>query len=402
MANTLLTIDQITRESLMVLHEKLTFIRSINRDYDDQFAKSGAKIGATLRIRRPVQYSVTDGAVMSPSDSVEQYTTLTVDNQKNVGIQFSSAELTLSIDEYRSRFIEPAMAAMAAKIEADCIERAVKATFQMVGTAGTIPATLQTYLEGRALLNQALAPKDRNRNALISSNFSVKIVDALKSLGQDDTQIATQYREGHMARAVGFDWAESESMYSITNGTQTMAGTVSTTVSTDGTDQLVVTGLGASKTVTAGTAFTIAGVYNVHPENKTVRTSLKQFVVTTAATSNGSGVATLTVSPKMYYDVTPRQNMSAAPQAGAVTTYFGALSTGYEQGLLYHKDAFTFATADLELPQGGATGSRAVYDGISMRIVKGYDITNDKHPARVDVLYGFAALRPSFAVRVSA
>ncbi len=399
--NTLLTIDMITRRALMILHEKLTFVRSINREYDDQFAKSGAKIGSTLRIRKPAQYLVTDGATMTAADSVEQFTTLAVTTQKNVGIEFTSAEMTLSIDDYADRFLEPAMAAMAAKIEADCIQRATLATWQYVGTAGTVPATLTPYLEARAMLNRALAPKDRNRNMLISSNFSVKIVDALKALTQDDNQIATQYREGHMARAVGFDWAESESMYSLTNGTQTMTGTVTTTVSTDGTTTLSLSGLGASTTVVPGTVFTVAGVFDVHPETKAVRTGLKQFVVVTGGTASGGGVLSVTVAGPIYYAATGRQNVSAAPQAAAVTTFYGTLSTAYESGLAYHKDAFTFATADLELPQGGAKGSRAVYDGISMRIVKGFNITNDTHPARVDILYGFGALRAEHSVRVS-
>jgi hypothetical protein len=310
--------------------------------------------------------------------------------------------MTMSLDDYSKRVLDPAMSALAAKVEADCIERATKKIFNQVGTAGTVPNTLVTYLEAREKLNQFLAPKDKRRNILIPSRFSTKIVDALKALAQDDGEIARQYREGEMSRAVGFTWAESESMYTHTNGTQTMTGTVKTTVASSGSSTLVVAGAGATKTIKAGTVFTIAGVYAVHPETKAVRATLQQFVVTADVSSDGSGDATLTVSPAMHFSATGQQNISAAPTATAVTTFVGTPSQATEQGLAYHEDAFTFATADLELPKGGATASRAVYDGISMRIAHGFDITNDKHPTRVDILYGFDALRGSHACRITA
>lgn len=400
--NSLLTIDMVTRRALMILHEKLTFVRSVNRQYDSSFAQSGAKIGTTLRIRKPVQYLVTDGATMSSTqDSVEQSTTLAVTSQKHVGIEFGSAEMTLSIDDYADRFLDPAMSALAAKVEADCIERATKATQHLVGTAGTVPNTLTTYLEAREKLNRALAPKDRNRHMLISSRFSTKIVDALKALAQDEGELARQYREGSMGRAVGFDWAESESMYTHTNGDGTVSCAVDATVSTDGTTSLALKGLGASGTVTAGSIITITGRFDVHPETKQVRPSAKQFVVTGGGDADGTGDLTVTVSPPIYYAATGRQNIASAPTADDVVTIFGTASTGYEQGLAYHRDAFTFATADLELPQGGAKGSRAVYDGISLRVVKGFDIEADSHPCRIDVLYGFAALRGEHACRIT-
>lgn len=399
MANTLLTHDMITKEAIMILHEKATFLRSVNRQYDPQFAQSGAQIGSALRIRKPAQYVAVDGATMTPQDSVEQYTTLNVTSRKHVGIQFTSAEKTLHLNDFRRLILEPAMSTLVAAMEYDCISRATRATFNQVGTAGTIPATLTPYLDGRAKLNQNLAPK-ANRNALVSSVQSAKIVDALKSLAQDESGIAKQYREGSMGRVVGFDWAESESMRTHTNGTQTMAGTVSVTVSADGAESLVVAGAGNAGTIKAGTVFTIAGVFDVHPETKAPRAHLKQFVVTADATANGSGVATLSVSPPMFFSATGRQNISSAPAATAVTTYVGAASTGYEQALLYQENAFTLATADLVLPQG-AEGSRAVHDGVSLRIVTDYNITDDLHPTRIDVLYGFAALRPEHACRVT-
>jgi hypothetical protein len=402
MSNNLLTIDMVTRRALMSLHEKLTFVRSVNRQYDNSFAQSGAQIGSALRVRKPAQYLAVSGAVMTPQDSIEQSVTLNVTNQVHVGISFSSAERSLTINDYAAQVLDPAMSVMAAAIEADCIKRATQKTNQLVGTPNTVPNTLTPYLEAREKLNQALAPKDRNRHMLISSRFSTKIVDALKSLSEDSGEIGRQYREGSMGRAVGFDWAESESMWTHANGTGTVVCAVDATVAVDGTTSLALKGLGASGTVTVGSVLSIAARYDVHPETKTTRPTVKQFVVTAVpGAADGTGDLTVTVSPPIYYASTGRKNIASAPTADDVVTIVGAASTSYEQGLAYHKNAFTFATADLELPDG-ARGSRQVFDGISMRIVKDFDITNDLHPCRVDVLYGFEALRGEHACRITA
>lgn len=400
MANSILTISQITREALRILHQKCQFIGSINRQYDSSFANKGAKIGDTLRIRLPNQYTVTTGATFSAQDTVEQKVDLTVATQKHVGMNFTTAELTLSMDDFSRRIIEPAMSVLAADIEADAISQATKATYNLVGTAGTVPNALSTYLGARTKIQQMLAPPE-GRSIMCSAQQSAAIVDALKGLFNDTNQIGKQYKDGMMGRTAGFDWFESESVHTHTNGTQTMVGTVGTTVSTDGTSTLVAAGMGASKTIKAGTVFTVAGVYSVHPQTKNVRSSLQQFVVTADATSDGSGAATLTVSPAMYYGTTARQNISAAPASGAALTGVGSASTAYEQGLAFHRDAFTFATADLVLPDGVDMKARETYDGISMRVVRQYDFNNDKLPCRVDVLYGFAALRPEHACRVT-
>jgi hypothetical protein len=88
------------------------------------------------------------------------------------------------------------------------------------------------------------------------------------------------------------------------------------------------------------------------------------------------------------------------PQNSAVVTFVGAASTSYPQNLAYHKDAISFATADLLLPQGVDMASRQVHNGISLRIVRQYDINNDRMPCRIDVLYGYGVIRPQLATRV--
>lgn len=400
-SNTLLTPDQITREALRILHEKLSFVRSINRQYDDSFAKSGAKIGDTLRIRMPVQYNVTNGATFVKQDSVEQNISLSVTRRKHIGMGFTSNDLTMDIDNFSKRFIEPAMSRLAAEVETDAIASATKLTFNQVGSAGTVPASLKTYLLGRAKLNQFLAPKDK-RTQMVSSIQSAEIVEALKGLFNDQSEVSRQYKEGLMGRTAGADWVESESIYTHVNGTGTVTSAVDATVAVDGTDQLALKSLGNAGTVKAGTVLTVAGVYALHPETKVARNAvLQQFVVLEDVTADGTGDAVVTVSPKMYYGATPRKNISAAPQADAVVKFSGAASTGYEQGLLFQEDAFTFATADLELPQAAGFKSRQTYDGLSLRLVGDYDIADDESLYRIDILYGFGALRPEHACRVT-
>jgi len=400
-SNTLLTPDQITREAIRILHEKCVFARSINREYDSSFAQTGAKIGSTLRIRKPVKYLVSDGATMVKQDTTETSLSLPVTSRKHVGMGFTTNDLSMNIDDFSARFIDPAMSALAATVDADLISQATKATFNQVGTVGTVPNTLKMYLQARAKLNQYLAPKD-GRTQILSSVQSAEIVDALKGLFNDTTQVGNQYKEGMMGRTAGADWIETESIHTHTNGTQTMVGTVGTTVSTDGTTTLVAAGMGASKTIKAGTVFTVAGVYAVHPETKVVRNGiLQQFVVVSDATSDGSGAASLTVSPAMYYGSTAMQNISAAPTSTAVLTCVGTASTGYEQALLFQKNAFTFATADLVLPNGVDMASRQNYDGFSLRMIRDYNITDDEIGCRIDILYGFAPLYAEHACRIT-
>ena len=364
-------------------------------------AKTGAKIGSDLRIRKPIAPVVGTGAVMTPQDVDEDFVTLKMEHRRHVGLNFTSEDLTLDIDSFADQILKPSMARLTAAVEAHCIQMATMLSPWQVGSPGTVPNVLDTYLGARTLLNQALAQKTRGeRHAMISSRFSQKIVDALKGLSEDSDQIGKQYREGHMTRAAGFDWAESESTHTHVNGSATVTAAVDATVVTDGTDQLALKSLGNAGVVTAGSVISITGRFDVHPETGAVRTTVKQFVVLSTVTADGTGDAVVTVFPKIYFGATGRKNISAAPTLNDVVTIAGTASVGYECGLAYHKDAFTFATADLVLPSG-AEGSRSQYDGFSLRIVKDYDITNDKNPCRIDVMYAFTATEGTHSVRVA-
>jgi hypothetical protein len=396
MANALLTPQQITREALRVLHNKLTFIGNINRQYDDSFAKSGAKIGDTLKIRLPNQYTVRVGKTLSAQDVTEQSVSLQIATQKGVDVNFSSSELTLSLDDFSSRILEPAMAVLASSLEADAFTM-YKDVYQQVGTAGTTPNTLLTYLQARARLNNSLTPMDSNRTTHLSPLATATIVDALKGLFQDSSAIREQYREGSMGRTAGFDWFENPLVPTHTNGSTTTGMTVSGAGQTGAT--LNIGGVANGNTFTYGTTFTIAGVYEVHPETKAVTPRLQPFVIAADATMTGT-TGSWSISPAIVTSGA-QQNVSASPASGAAITITGAASTGYEQEMAFHRDAFAFATADLVMPKGVDFTAREVYDGVSMRIVRAYDINNDAFPCRIDVFYGYKTIRPQMACRVT-
>ena len=399
MANSLLTVQQITREALRVLHQKLTFIGSINRQYDSQYAKEGAKIGSDLKIRLPNQYTVTTGAVMSAQETDEQSTTLSVSTQKHVGINFSTAELTLSLDDFSSRILEPAMAVLAASMEADAYSM-YKDVDQIVDS-DAVALAFSDILKGRKALNDALAPMDNNRTALLSTTHAVKIVDALKTLQEDSGSLSKQYREGRMYRAAGFDFSESTHANDHTTGTaaKTTGYVMNTSTGlTSGSGTLTISG--GSTTFLKGDVITIADVYRVHPETKVSTGALQQFVVTE---DSGTSATSLKVSPAPVTSGA-RQNVSlTSPGASKALVKVGAgASERLNSSMVYHRDAFAFASADLVMPKGIDFAAREVYDGISMRIVRQYDIVNDKLPCRVDVLYGYKAIRPQLACRIHA
>lgn len=392
MANTILTASQVTRESLRVLHQKLNFVGSINRQYDDSFAVAGAKIGDTLKIRLPNRYTVRSGAVMDTQDTAESSVSLQVATQKGVDMNFTAVDLTLAIDDFSDRFVEPAMAVLAAAIEADALSMR-QDVWNQVDNHGAA-ATLGKVLAGRKMLEDNLAPAD-HRTALLNTQDNVDLVDALKGLFQDSGSISDQYKEGMMGHTVGFDFMETTHFPTQSRGAGDANYAVTTTLAVQGAAAMVVkTGTGAIK---KGEVFTIAGVTRVHPETKIDTGVLHQFVATADYVG---GAGTLNFSPGVY-TTGAFQNVSRFPTANDVIAIQGTISTNYGQSMLYHKDAFTFATADLFLPKGQQFAAREVVDGISMRIWQGADIINDKFPIRIDVLYGYKTLRASQAVRLA-
>ena len=391
MSNSILTPTAVTRESLRVLHQKANFIGSINRQYDDSFAKTGAKIGENLKIRMPNQYTVTDGAVLNVQDTTETSQTLTVSSRKHVGMNFSVQDLTMSLDDFSKRIIDPAMSVLAAAIEADAMTMALKSANAIFGST----ASYSDVLAGRVKMQQALAPLS-DRTANLCSQDMADLVDGNKALFNDQSQLAKAYREGFMGRAAGFDFMENTLWPGFTTGSEDGAYVVNTSTGiTSGSAVIAVTA--GTGTLVVGDVFTIAGVYSVHPETKASTGVLKPHVV---ATAYAGGAGNVTVVEALVTSGATQNCTIVSAGASKAVVVSGTASTAYTTSLLYQKDAFTFATADLMMPKNTNWGAREVIDGISLRIVQDYDIVNDTMPCRVDILYGFKDLRPGHATRL--
>lgn len=417
MANAFVVTDLVAREALRIAHEKASFIGTVDRQYDSSFAQNGqGKHGATLRVKKPNMYVRRQGSrVMSVQDQDERSQTITVATQDGVDMRFNSAELIQSVasgsafNDLSKNYIAPAMAPLISGIEADFIAFATKATWNTAGTAGTPPTDLVAVGAARAKLNQNLAPKDGNRYIQYDSVNMGTIVNGLKGLFQDSAQIKEQYREGMLGRTAMADWYENDRMWAMTNGSDVTASTdaaaLVTDAATSSANGLVIDmhTLLAVANQRVGMVFTVAGVYPCHPETKAVLgTALQQFTITAV------NAATTSISPQIFL-TGPRQNVcsSAGAQLAAsafdaqVLTFVGAASTSYVQNLMYHKEAYQFVTADLPLMDDAQKCVRRTQDGISVRVWMGSDIRNDELLMRLDILYGFAALRPEWGCRIT-
>lgn len=408
MANTIKTLSagDITRKALAVLHNKLTFTKTINKEYDNRFAVSGAKNGGTLLIREPNQFTVRSGAVMDTQDVTETTQTLTVATQRGVDVNFSNVELTMSMDDFEERIIKPAMSKLASEIDSIIITGAYKGIYNhILGTKGS-PSTLVDVNAARAKLSKGLAPSG-DRCVLLESLSMNTVISDSKALFAPAGEIARQYSQGKVGEAAGFTFYETEMIPSHTMGTfaDTDTPIVNTSTGiTSGTATIAITSGTTAGTVTEGSVFTVADVFAVNPETKVLYAHLQQFVVTADATASG-GAVTLSVSPTPITSGA-KQNVALVSAGASKAVLFetvggsGTISTAYPQGLAYHKDAVTMVTADLELP-GSGQFSRQTFDGISMRYWRGDDITNDKRPCRIDVLLGYKVTRPEWACRLS-
>jgi hypothetical protein len=391
MANTFLNSSIITNAALAILHQKCNFIASINRAYDDSFTAGGAQIGTSVRIRLPNQYQIRSGPTLSTQPTVNNQVTLNVTSQKGVDVVFSSVELTLNIIDFSKLILEPAMAVLAANIEADCLNM-ITSVYNQVNGQGS-PQSLQNILGARKILLDNLAPPGEKLIRL-NTQDNVDLVNSLKGLFQSSTQIADQYTDGVMGHTAGFEFAENTFLNQYTRGAESATYQVNGANQT-GSSLVVNTGSGAGN---AGDIFTIANVFRVHPETKASTATLQQFVLTS---NYAGGNGTMAISPAIV-TTGGMQNVTNSPAAGALISFAGTASTASGISLAYAKDAFTIATADLVMPGGVDMAARKVMDGISMRLVRMYDINNDLFPCRFDILYGYQALRPQLAVRLAA
>lgn len=412
MANQLLTASMIAKESLMVLKNNLTAAKAVNREYSDQFARTGAKIGATYNLRKPPRYLGRDGQALQVEGATENYVPITLDNQSGCDITFSSADLTLSIDKFRERFIEPALATVTNKIDFGVtglykdINRIVNAGAGAAsyGTAGylsdgshnTLANVQGAILTAGAILTESGVPTSQ-RAAILDPASRVSVITPFTANVFETKRVSNIFQEAAFGtQTFGFDWAENANIQQFTPQAAGSLTAISAVPASGATTLAVTTTAG---TVPRGTIISVAGVYAINPQNRQSTGRLMQFVVTadTAVTTSG----TLPIYPA-YIPSGQFATCTGTPTStAAITIHTGAVAAGpYSQNLMFHRDAFALVTADLEMPEGVHFAARENYDGLSVRIVRQYDINSDQIPCRLDVLWGVKTIYPDLAVRL--
>jgi hypothetical protein len=411
MSNNLLTISKITNEALMVLENELTFTGQVDRNYDDQFAVVGAKIGSTVNVRRPGRFIGVTGPALQVEDFNETSVPVTLSTQFHVDTQFTTQDLALSLDMFSDRVLKPGIAAIANKMDRDGLITAKNNTANIVGTAGTAPTGLITYLTAAAYLDSEGAPRDGRRSVIVEPFTSASIVDNLKGLFNPQTTISEQYTKGLMGRdSGGMNWYMDQNVVSQTFGsyaTSVLSCNVTTATGflSSGwaySSNITIGAATAAATLNQGDTFTIAGVFAVNPQNRQSYGKLRNFVVQSTTSIASGGTATVTVVPAVI-TAGQFQNVTVTSSGSQTVTPFNNTGVTSPQNILLHKNAFTMACADLELPEGVHFAGRASDKelGLSIRVVRQYTINNDSIPTRLDVLYGWAPLYPELACRIA-
>ena len=410
MANTLVTPTMIAKEALMQLENNLVMSNRVHREYKKEF--TGGQ-GSTVSIRKPVKFYTADGATRVNQDVEEKTTTISIDERKHVSWKFSTQDLTLSIEEYSERYIKPAAITLA-----NTMDRSGHALYSKVwnavGTPGTTPSTFANIGAAAQRLDEMAVGTD-NRSMVLNPAAEYAIAGNQLTLDSVGTMGKTAYEEASIGRIAKFSTYGSQNVTNHTVGAlggtplvnganqnvtyATATGANTQTLATDGWSNSV-TGV-----LKAGDVFTIAGVSAVNPvpgdgaAAKTVMPYLQQFTVISDADSNGSGAATLTISPAII-TTGPFQTVNAAPADNAAITVLGTAATSYPQNLGFHKNAFALVTCPLEMPDGAAFKARESHNGLSIRVVKDYDIDTDDDIIRMDILYGWDAIYPDLASRL--
>lgn len=392
MANSLLTIDMITNEAVRLFTQTNAFMRTVNRQYDDQFARSGAKIGNTLRIRLPNDYVVNNGPAITPQGTNEQNTSLTVATQKNVPVSFGTAEKTMSLDDFSERILAPAVNRLAAAVAGDLMNMANESANLVFKTSGgnMVSPDATTWLDAGAKLDFNLSPR-MDRAIILDPRTQARTVGSLAGLFNPQQKISGQYETGIITKdTLGFDW-----MYDQTTKVHTVgsfsAGTVNGASQTGTT--LVTNAI--TGTLNKGDIITIAGVNAINRLTGEDQGELRQFVVTANVLT---GATSIPIYPAIVPAPAAYNTVTASPANSAVISLVATASSQYRQNLAFYPEAFTMATADLEMPTSGVVqAARAEFDGVSMRMIESYDIMSDSLITRLDILYGYKAIRPEWA-----
>lgn len=402
MSNSLLTLGGITREAVRLWKNSNAFVQSIDHQYDDSYARQGAKIGSQLRIRLPNDFTVRTGAPIALNTVNELQTTLTMGTQKGVDIPFTSTDRTLSLDDYSERILMPMINNLAGAVASDIMSGA--SAISNI-TANTTTPVADDFLTAGAILDEMSAPRG-GRKAVLSPRTQARTVSGLAGLFNPTGRISKQFDTGEMmGPALGIeDWMSDQTVSNHTNGTA--AGITVSGASQTGTSILMKATTGG--TMAIGDKFTIAGVYAVNRITKQATGSLQQFTVTALATLNSSTAVAVSIYPAITppsgVDPVQYQTVTASPADGAtVTVAGGSFSGGFRQNFVMRPEAVTMVSADLWMPESGKgviEAARESFDGISMRMITAYDPNTDQTFTRLDVLYGYLWVRPEWAVVV--
>lgn len=409
MANTHNTIKNgpglFLKAAAQMIEDELQFTKSIEKAPAEDFnGKNGYSAGDTVYISKPARYvpQTTADITSSIQDSVEEKVALTLNINSTVGMQISSFEFATEVDVKNAveRFGKPAASAIAQNVEQRMLQNMTRATYNLVGTAGSTQFAVDDILSAREKMNKFLAPKDDNRYFLSDSTANRLAVGARKGLFQSASEIASQYKMGAVGQADGFTWLENELLYTHTRGTATGSHTITTTVSVQGQSTVAITGTG-SQTLKAGDVFTVASVYAVHPITKQTYPFLQQFVVTADATASGGAYASVSISPALY-TTGSLQNINRFPTASDVVTLVGSASTSYTQNLAFHKSAFRMVSVPLIMPKNAEIAEQYTTEsGFTLALVRDFDVLQRRMITRLDFLGGVAAVRPEWAARVT-
>lgn len=410
MANTFNNIKDapgiIAKAAAQTLKDNLVFCNTIDKaDASDFDGKDGYKAGDTIYTSKPARYVPQTGFDITSSiqDSVEEKAALTLDTISTVGMEIDSFEFATEVQlkDTIKRFVIPAAESIAQNVENRFLSAATDAVYNSVGTAGTNSFDVSDVLAGRTKLNQSLCPQG-NRHFLLNSASGAKAVDARKGLFQSSTEINKQYLEGMVGRADGFDWYENELINVHTNGNDVTGVAIDDTPA-EGDSSLNMDGFTTTTgTITKGTVFTIAGVNKVHPITKVDLGVLQQFVVTADGTADGSGDIEVSFSPALYAGSDGLQNVTALPSNDDAITIVGSASTSYAQNLQYHKNAFKMVSVPLIMPTNAEVAAQETVDGITVAVIRDFDVLQRRMITRLDFLGGLSAVRPEWAARVTA
>ena len=421
MTTTLQTSQLIANDVLRIAHNNSAFLGNVRTDYQKMYSGGGYKPGTTFNVRAPMAFTTRSGAAANVQDSNEFTVPLTLNPELGVDFDITDFQLATavgnggSIDEdFRERWLKPAGLKLAAAVDSGIINSIYKGISNFAGTPGTIPNSAQTILDAQAVLDDYAVPRDGERLAALSPTAMAKLVGSMSGLFNDSKTISEQNKSGLLKTYLGADFLLSQNCPTHTvgalGGTPLVNGANQGVINSGSTDNpraattsLATSGwtAAASNRLKAGDVITIAGVYGVNPETKASTGNLRTFVVTTDAASDASGNLTAVISPAIIAGGA-YQNVTARPANNStITVVSGASNTSYRQNILWHKDAIQFVSVDLDIPGGVDMGSRATYDGLSLRFLRGYDITNNKRISRFDVVYGAALVLPDFAMRIT-